>query len=163
MIIALVVLALFAIGYIIYAVYLKEYIDVTIVYKSLRKLLASRDVMLLKIIPDIEDKKYAERILNLINNRNEASKISYDDAIRADITLHNELKNLYDIINKMDKNELQLEIFKKVIEYEKRIKLARVKYTEVVSKYNMGLTVHPKVCIKILHMKPLEVYGSKNK
>ncbi len=163
MIIALVVLALFVIGYIIYAVYLKEYIDVTIVYKSLRKLLASRDVMLLKIIPNIEDKKYAERILNLINNRNEASKISYDDAIRADITLHNELKNLYDIINKMDKNELQLEIFKKVIEYEKRIKLVRVKYTEVVSKYNMGLTVHPKVCIKILHMKPLEVYGSKNK
>ncbi len=163
MIIALVVLALFIIGYIIYTVYLKEYVDVTIVYKSLRKLLASRDVMLLKIIPDIEDKKYAERILNLINNRNEASKISYDDAIRADITLHNELKNLYDIINKMDKNELQLEIFKKVIEYEKRIKLARVKYTEVVSKYNMGLTVHPKVCIKILHMKPLEVYGSKNK
>ena len=163
MIIALIVLALFIIGYIIYAVYLKEYIDVTIVYKSLRKLLASRDVMLLKIIPDIEDKKYAERILNLINNRNEASKVSYDDAIRADITLHNELKNLYDIINKMDKNELQLEIFKKVIEYEKRIKLARVKYTEVVSKYNMGLTVHPKVCIKVLHMKPLEVYGSKNK
>lgn len=163
MIIALIVLALFIIGYIIYAVYLKEYIDVTIVYKTLRKLLASRDVMLLKIIPDIEDKKYAEKILNLINSRNEASKISYDDAIRADITLHNELKNLYDIINKMDKNELQLEIFKKVIDYEKRIKLARVKYTEVVSKYNMGLTVHHRVCIKLLHMKPLEVYGSKNK
>lgn len=163
MIIALIALALFIIGYIIYAVYLKEYIDVTIVYKTLRKLLASRDVMLLKIIPDIEDKKYAEKILNLINSRNEASKISYDDAIRADITLHNELKNLYDIINKMDKNELQLEIFKKVIDYEKRIKLARVKYTEVVSKYNMGLTVHPRVCIKLLHMKPLEVYGSKNK
>lgn len=163
MIIALIVLALFIIGYIIYAVYLKEYIDVTIVYKTLRKLLASRDVMLLKIIPDIEDKKYAEKILNLINSRNETSKISYDDAIRADITLHNELKNLYDIINKMDKNELQLEIFKKVIDYEKRIKLARVKYTEVVSKYNMGLTVHPRVCIKLLHMKPLEVYGSKNK
>ena len=163
MIIALIVLALFIIGYIIYAVYLKEYIDVTIVYKTLRKLLASRDVMLLKIITDIEDKKYAEKILNLINSRNEASQISYDDAIRADITLHNELKNLYDIINKMDKNELQLEIFKKVIDYEKRIKLARVKYTEVVSKYNMGLTVHPRVCIKLLHMKPLEVYGSKNK
>lgn len=163
MIIALIVLALFIIGYVIYAVYLKEYIDVTIVYKSLRKLLASRDVMLLKIIPDIEDKKYAERILNLINDRNEASKASYDDAIRADIMLHNELKNLYDIINKMDKNELQLEIFKKVIDYEKRIKLARAKYTEVVSKYNMSLTVHPKVCIKILHMKPLEVYGSRNK
>lgn len=163
MIIALIVLALFIIGYIIYAVYLKEYIDVTIVYKTLRKLLASRDVMLLKIIPDIEDKKYAEKILNLINSRNESSKISYDDAIRADITLHNELKNLYDIINKMDKNELQLEIFKKVIDYEKRIKLARVKYTEVVSKYNMGLTIHPRVCIKLLHMKPLEVYGSKNK
>lgn len=163
MIIALIVLALFIIGYIIYAVYLKEYIDVTIVYKTLRKLLASRDVMLLKIIPDIEDKKYAEKILNLINSRNEASKISYDDAIRTDITLHNELKNLYDIINKMDKNELQLEIFKKVIDYEKRIKLARVKYTEVVSKYNMGLTIHPRVCIKLLHMKPLEVYGSKNK
>ena len=163
MIISLIVFTLFIIGYIIYAVYLKEYIDVTIVYKSLRKLLASRDVMLLKIIPDIEDKRYAEKILNLISDRNEASKTSYDDAIRADIALHKELKKLYDIVNKMDKNELQSEIFKKVIDYEKRIKLARVRYTEVVSKYNMGLTVHPKVCIKLLRMKPLEMYGSKNK
>lgn len=161
MLIAIVFLMLFIIGYVIYEVYLKDYINVTIVYKSLRKLLASRDVMLLKLIPDIEDKKYAQKVLNLVDIRNKASKVSYDEAIKADVELHNELKVLYDIIDKMDKNELQLEIFKKIISYEKQIKMVRTKYTQVVSTYNMSLTTHPKVCVKFLHLKPLEVYGKK--
>lgn len=163
MIIASVMLLLFILGYFVYDTYLKEYIDVTIIYKALRKLLASRDVMVLKIIPELPDKDLSEKILNLINFRSKASKLSYDEAIKADIELHNELKKLYDVIDKMNKNELQKEIFKKIINYEKSIKVARIRYSEAVERYNMSLTVHPNFCIKILHMRPLEMYGTKNK
>ena len=92
MIIASVMLLLFILGYFVYDTYLKKYIDVTIIYKALRKLLASRDVMVLKIIPEVPDKDLSEKILNLINVRSKASKLSYDEAVKADIELHNELK-----------------------------------------------------------------------
>lgn len=144
-------------------IYLKEFIEVTVIYKSLRKLLDSRDVLLLKLLPDIKDKKQKEKILNLINERNKKSKISYDDAIYADVQLHNELKNLYTVIEKMKKNELQCEIFKKIIAFENQIKTVRKKYSNAVEKYNMSLTIHPKFCIKFLHMKPLEIYGNVTK
>lgn len=163
MIIASVILLLFVLEYFVYATYLKEYVDVTVIYKALRKLLASRDVMVLRIIPEVPDKKISEKILNLINVRSKASKLSYDEAIKADIELHNELKKLYDVIDKMDKNELQREIFKKIINYEKSIKIARIRYSEAVERYNMSLTIHPNFCIKVLHMRPLEMYGTKNK
>ena len=148
-------------GMYIYGNYLKEYIEVTKVYKVLRKVLESRDLLVLKLLPDIKKKKISEKILNLITDRNEKSKISYDDAIIADIALHNELRILYEIIDKQDKNELQEEIFKKIIAMEKKVKLLRKEYSKAVEKYNMSLTVHPKVCIKMLHMKPLEMYAAK--
>ncbi|MBQ8299638.1 MAG: LemA family protein [Clostridia bacterium] len=144
-------------------VYLKEFIEVTVIYKSLCKLLNSRDLLLLKILPDIKNKKQTEKILTLIDERNKKSKISYDDAILADVELHNELKSLYSVIEKMKKNELQTEIFKKIISFENQIKNVRKKYSFAVEKYNMSLTIHPKFCIKFMHMKPLEIYGNATK
>ena len=82
-------------AYYIINVYLKEYIEVTKVYKTLRKMLSYRDVLLLKILPDIKNKKQKENIMNLIDDRNKKSNISYDDAIVADVTLNNELKKVY--------------------------------------------------------------------
>ena len=55
MIITIVILFLILAYYII-NVYLKEYIEVTRVYKTLRKMLSYRDVLLLKILPDIKNK-----------------------------------------------------------------------------------------------------------
>ncbi len=141
-----------------YMVYLKEYVEVTRVYKTLRKLLESRDLLILKILPDMKNKKISQKILNLINERRIKSKISYDDGINADVTLNLELKNLYDEINKMKKNEIQDEIFKHIVLMEKQLKVTRKRYSEAVTKYNLGLTVHPKVLIKIMHMRPLELY-----
>ena len=92
MIIASVFLVLFILAYMVYHLYLKEYIEVTIVFKALRKILLSRDALLLKILPDVKNKKLIEKVLNLINERKEKSKISYDDAIYADVELNNELK-----------------------------------------------------------------------
>lgn len=144
-------------------VYLNEFIEVTVVFKSLRKLLESRDLLLLKLLPDVKKTKQREKILGLIDERNKKSKISYDDAIFADVELHNELKSFYVTIDKMKKNELQLEIFKKIIAFENQIKTVRRKYSLAVEKYNMSLTLHPKFCVKFLHMKPLELYGNINK
>lgn len=141
-------------------VYLKEFIEVTVIYKSLCKLLNSRDLLLLKILPDIKNKKQKERILLLVDERNKKSRISYDDAIFADVELHNELKEFYNNIDKMKKNELQMEIFRKIISFENQIKIVRKKYSAAVEKYNMSLTIHPKFCVKIMHMKPLEIYGN---
>lgn len=144
-------------------VYLKEFVEVTVIYKTLCKLLNSRDILLLKILPDIKNKKQKEKILLLIDERNKKSKISYDDAIFADVELHNELKEFYNNVNKMKKNELQMEIFKKIISFENQIKNVRKKYSAAVEKYNMSLTIHPKFCVKFLHMKPLEIYGNVTK
>lgn len=145
-------------AYYIITVYLKEYIEVTKVYKTLRKMLSYRDVLLIKILPDIKNKKQKENIMNLIDDRNKKSNISYDDAIVADVTLNNELKKVYIEIEKMQKNELQSEIFQKLMIMEKQIKGVRNKYSSVVEKYNLSLTIHPKVFIKLLHMRPLDTY-----
>lgn len=157
MIIAIVVLVLILMYYAI-NVYLKEYIEVTKIYKTLRKMLSYRDMLLIKILPDIKSKKQKEIIMNLVDDRNKKSNISYDDAIIADVALNNELKKVYIEIEKMDKNELQIEIFQKLMMLEKQIKIVRNKYSNAVEKYNLSLTIHPKVCIKFMHMKPLDTY-----
>ena len=153
-----IVILLLILAYYIINVYLKEYIEVTKIYKTLRKMLSYRDMLLLKILPDIKNKKQKETIMNLIDDRNKKSKISYDDAIIADVNLNNELKKIYIEIEKMQKNELQLEIFQKLMNMEKQIKGARNKYSSAVEKYNLSLTIHPKVFIKFLHMRPLDTY-----
>ena len=139
-------------------VYLREYIEVTKVYKALRKVLTHRDMLLLKILPDLKNKKQKEKIINLIDDRDKKYNISYDDAIIADVKLHNELRSIYEEIDKMNKNELQLEMFKKLMMLEKQIKEIRKKYSNAVEKYNLSLTIHPKVFIKFLHMRPLDTY-----
>lgn len=153
-----IVILLLILAYYIINVYLKEYIEVTKIYKTLRKMLSYRDMLLLKILPDIKNKKQKENIMNLIDDRNKKSDISYDDAIIADVNLNNELKKIYIEIEKMQKNELQLEIFQKLMNMEKQIKGARNKYSSAVEKYNLSLTIHPKVFIKFLHMRPLDTY-----
>lgn len=157
MIISIVVLILI-LGYYVVNVYLREYIEVTKVYKSLRKVLTHRDMLLLKILPDLKNKKQKEKIINLIDDREKKYNISYDDAIIADVKLHNELRSVYEEIDKMNKNELQLEMFKKLMMLEKQIKEIRKKYSNAVEKYNLSLTIHPKVFIKFLHMRPLDTY-----
>ena len=154
MIISILFLIITIFVFFVYGLYLREYVEVTVVFKS-------RDLLVLKLLPDFKKKSLSEKILNLINDRNAKSKISYDDALAADVALHNELKKLYDVINKEKKNALQEDIFKRIILMEKRIKILRSKYTAAVAKYNMSLTIHPKVCLKIFHMKPLEMYGKK--
>lgn len=151
-------LIIFAIGHFLYYEYLKEYIEVTKIYKLLRKTLEVRDLLLLKLLPDLKNKGESQKVLNLIADRKEKSRLSYDLALKADVELNNELKKVYEQIDKMKKNELQIEIFHNIISVEKKIKKMRREYSNTVQKYNMSLTIHPKVCIKMLHMRPFEMY-----
>ncbi len=141
-----------------YMMYLREFIKVAKVYKSLRKLLEARDILVLKLLPDIKNPEISNKILNLINERQVKSKVSYDDGINADIALFHELKRLYEVIDKMDRDELQTEVFKHIINLEMQIKSVRKRYSEAVNEYNLSLTIHPKVLIKWLHMRPFELY-----
>ena len=84
--------------------------------------------------------------------------ITNDDGINADVALHSNLKSLYDEIDRMKKDEVQTEVFKHIVLLEKQLKVTRKRYSEAVNKYNLSLTVHPRVLIKIMHMRPLELY-----
>ena len=161
MIISIVFLIIFIFVF-IYKFFLKEFIDITIVYKTLKKVLESRDLLVLKLLPDIKNKELSEEVLNLINERRTQSKVLYNNAIKADINLHNKLKELYEVINSMKKNEVQEELFRRIVELEKKLKVLRVKYSEAANNYNTSLTIHPKLFVKILHMQPLDIYGKKN-
>ena len=160
----MVITIVFLISFILFFIfryYLKEFIEMTVIFKSLKKVLESRDLLVLKFLPDVKNKEIVEEILNLINERKIQSKISYNNAIQADNKLHNKLKELYDEINKMNKNEIQEELFKTIIEHEKRLKELRIRYSSAVEMYNLSLTIHPKLLIKVLHLKPLDVYAKK--
>lgn len=160
MIISIVFLIVFLFIF-IFQYYFKEFIDVTVIYKSLRKVLESRDLLVLRILPDVKDKKISEEVLNLIQERKERNKVSYNEGIIADLKLHQSLKRLYEFINGMKKNEIQEELFKRIIHLEKRAKELRKKYSVAAEKYNLSLTLHPKLYIQLLHMKPLDIYGKK--
>lgn len=142
-------------------VYLKEFIEVSTIFRSLRKILDSRDLLLLKIIPDIKNRKIKEKVITLISERNTNAKISFDEMIKSDAKLHNELKEVYKIVNEMKKDELQMEIFKRLITLEGQLKDVRKKYSYAVERYNMSLTIHKKFCVKFLKMRPLELYEKR--
>ncbi len=156
--IALVFLIIMFVAFVLYQIYLKDYFNVIKSFKILRKALDTRDILLLKIIPDVNDKNLSAETLKLIEDRNEESKISYNDAIQSDIKLHNTLKKVYEEIDRIKKNQLQIEIFKRIISLEKSIKKLRQEYCNKVNLYNIGLTMHVNVLIKMLHLKPLDTY-----
>ena len=145
-------------GFYFYNMYLREYFEVIKTYKTFRKLLETRDLLILKILSDVNNKKLSKKILNLINERRLKAKVSFDDGIIADSKLNSELKAFYEEINKMEKNEIQDEIFKHLIVLEKQLKSVRNRYSEAVNKYNFALTLHPKILIKILHFRPFQLY-----
>ena len=102
-------------GMYFYNVYLREYFEVIRTYRALRKLLETRDLILLKLLPDVNNKNLSKKILNLIDQRRKKAKVSFDDGIIADAELNSALKTLYEKINNMKKNELQEEMFKHLI------------------------------------------------
>lgn len=161
MIIKIVLLVIILIIYLVYILYLKPFFDVRRVIYTLRDFLSTRDSLILKLIPEVKNKELKENIVGLINSRKEKFNLTYNDAIESDIRLNSELKKLYEEINKIKNNRMVTGIFENIIKIEKELKSIRAKYNEVATKYNDNLVKRKNVCIKLLKMRPLNMYKVK--
>lgn len=159
MIIEIVVLLILILIFTIYQIYLKEYFKVKKVYNSLRNFLDVRDSLILKLISDVKDKKMASKIVNLIEERNENFKTSYNNSIKADAKLNKELRSFYEYLNNVKKNDVVNSVFSKIINLEKDLKNIRNKYNQAVENYNNNLVKHKFVCLRVIKMKPLDTYN----
>ena len=65
MIVKIIILFFILLIFIIYKLFFKEYFKVKKVYKHLRKFLDTRDSLVLKIIPEIEDKDIVAKVVCL--------------------------------------------------------------------------------------------------
>lgn len=158
--ITLVVLFLIYLGYMLY---FKEYVDVCRVFDVLEKTLDTRDLLLVKIIDEIKNRRIKENTVKLINKRIKARKSGYNEKIRIDIELNQQLKETYQEINQLTKNPIVKESFLKIITLEKKLKFQREEYNKVVEKYNRNIIHHKTVCMTIIRMRPLDTYKSSGK
>lgn len=161
MIIKVIILLIIFFIFIFYMLYLKEYLKVKKVYKHLRKVLDTRDTLVLKLIPEIKNKELSAKVIYLIDERKENFKTSYNNSILSDIKLNTELRKLYEYINTLNKNEVINNVFGKIINLEKELKNIRNKYNIAVENYNNNLIKHKYMCLRIIKMKPLDTYSIK--
>ncbi len=162
MVIKCIILVLIFLIYIIYRLYFKEYFNVKRVFLSLKNHLNTRDALVLKMVPEIKDKKNSKNVVGLIEERRINFDSSYNNAIKSDVKLNSELKNFYNIVNSQKLNELTKEIFFNILDIEKDLKNIRNKYNASVEMYNENLVKHKFMCLKIIRMKPLDTYKNKN-
>lgn len=155
--IGLIVLIIFIITFFIYMLYFKEYKEVMANFETLVKVLETRDLLLMRILPEIKDKKIKEETARLVEQRMLCKKGGCNNLIKSDVELNKQLKITYSEIDKL-KNALVREEFKRIVSLEKKLKVIRREYNNSVEKYNKNLIHHKKVCIKYLRMKPLDTY-----
>ena len=147
--------------YIMYTIYFKSYVMARKTFKLLIKTLDVRDLLVVKLLPEIRRQDIARKVAYLINERVKCKESGHLEQMNIDIKLNKELKVLYEEVNKNLNNEVVKATFKSIIELEKKLKSIRKSYNDVVDKYNTNLVTHKKFCIKILKMKPLDTYGLK--
>ena len=162
MVIKIVILAIIALIFFIYYVYFKEYFNVNKIFMTLKKFLSTRDALILKLIPDVKDKKEAKKIVSLIEERKLNFSSSFNNAIKADVKLNGELRNFYKKLSEKKLNEVEIQVFSKIMGIEKDLKVLRNKYTLAVEGYNKVLIKHKFVCLKLIRMKPLDTYKILN-
>ena len=156
--VSLVLLILIIFAYYVYGMYFKEYFEVKKVYNTLQKVLDTRDVLLLKLTSEKVDKKSIAKVVMLIDKRKETRNSGYTVRMNADVELSNELRKFYPVLSRVLDNDLSKGIFKRIIELEKQAKKIRISYNNAVENYNNNLVLHKKVCMMIIHMKPLDTY-----
>ena len=155
---SLIFLLLVIFGYYFYGTYLKEYFKVKKVYETLQKILDTRDLLLLDLSHDKVDKKEFAKILSLIDKRKETRNSGYTVRMNADVELSNELKSFYKSLAKILDNDFSKELVSRIVELEKQARKTRISYNDAVERYNNNLILHKKVCMRFIHMKPLDTY-----
>ena len=158
MIIKIVILLIVLLVFLVYKIYFSSYFKVRDVYMSLKSFLDVRDALVLKLVPEIKNEKMSKVIVNLIDERKENFKTSYNNSILADVRLNSELREFYKSVNEIKKNDVINSVFSKIINLEKDLKNIRIEYNKAVEKYNDNLIKHKFVCLKVIRMKPLDTY-----
>lgn len=156
--ISLIILLLVIFGYYVYGTYFKEYFDVKKVYNTLQKVLDTRDLLVLKLTSEKIDKKKIANVVMLIDKRKETRNFGYTVRMNADVELSKVLKDFYVDVSKVLNNDISKENFARIMELEKQAKKIRIAYNNAVESYNNNLVLHKKVCMRLIHMKPLDTY-----
>ena len=156
--ISLIILLLVIFGYYVYGTYFKEYFDVKKVYNTLQKVLDTRDLLVLKLTGEKIDKKKIANVVMQIDKRKETRNSGYTVRMNADVELSKVLKDFYVAVSKVLDNDISKENFARIMELEKQAKKIRIAYNNAVENYNNNLVLHKKVCMRLIHMKPLDTY-----
>jgi len=161
MVLGISVFLLLAIVYIWYLLYIKEFKDLTENYKVLIKVLDTRNLLLLRILPELKDKDEKNRITTLVDAQIKSKSMGINATIESDVTLNKYLKDVYININKI-KNPIVIEEFKRIIRLEKSLKSIRREFNKAAEEYNQNLLDHKFVCGKVLKMRPVNSYKLGN-
>lgn len=157
MVFGIVILVVFIIVFIFYMIYFKDYKKVMANFNTLVKVLDARDLLLMRILPEVKEKKIKSETTRLVDQINNNKKMGCNALIKSDVELNKYLPKVYEEINKI-KNPVVKEEFKRIVNLEKSLKLIRREYNKAVDDYNENFIKHKKMCIKYLRMKPLDTY-----
>ncbi len=144
---------------IIYNLYFKDYIEVKKSFNILNKTLDTRDLLVMKLVPELKSKSERADIVKLIELRMKNKKSSFNNQIKIDVELNEKLKNMYLKLEKNKENLMLQATLKNTLEIENTLKKLRTEYNLTVEKYNMNLVMHKFICMRIVRMKPLDTYG----
>lgn len=144
---------------VVYFLYFKDYVEVKKVFKILTKTLDTRDLLIMKLVPEIKNKKEKAEIIRLVDDRMKSKKMSYTEQIKLDVELNDKLKNMYFNLEQEKDNPVIKATLTRAFELEKTLKKVRNEYNVAVEKYNMNLIMHKFVCMRVIRMKPLDIYG----
>lgn len=156
----IILLVFLSIVLILYICLFKEYSAVMGNYNTLLKVIETRDLLLMRILPEIRNKKTKDEMAMLVSNRMEAKRKGNNELIKTDVEINKKLKPIYDEINKT-KNPIAKEEFRRIINLEKKLKVIRREYNSAVEKYNEKIRKKPNFYIKKLKMIPLNTYNFK--
>ncbi len=157
MVFGIIVLVVLVIYLLVHTLVFKEYSEVMANFDTLVKVIETRDLLLMRVLPEIKNKRIKEDMTKFISARMNAKKTGNDDLVKADVDINKRLKPIYDELSK-SQNPIVKEEFKKIVNLEKKLKTIRREYSESVDRYNEKLSKKPKLYIQKLHMKPLNTY-----
>ncbi len=160
MIVGIIFLVILIIGIVLFLFFFKEYSEVMANFQTLVKVLETRDLLLMRILPEIKNKAQKEEMHLLISKRMEAVRTGNNELIKADVDINKKLKPFYDSFNK-SKNPIVKEEFRRIVNLEKKLKVIRREYNKSAEQFNAQLVKHPKRYLRFWHMKPFDTYDFK--
>lgn len=161
MILGIIFVVIVFISFLIYYFIFKEYSAVMGNFETLVKIIETRDLVLMRILPEIKNKKIKDDMTLLISQRMEAKRQGNDKLIEMDVKINKKLDRIYSELNN-SQNPIVKEELKKAVNFEKKLKTVRREYNKTVEVYNNKLIKHPKLMMKFLRMRPLNTYDIKS-